>query len=363
MMSSSICHFCTHGNPAGSKFCNQCGSPLDLKPCSQCDAMNHVSVDRCYQCGTAFAAENGLLEVAGVGAGSIAAAESAAAARAVSPPLYDNPQLGPANRIPVALSDRIDASTERVAVPGQPTHPLTPFAEATHSEDIADDDDWVDPRRLHAARKGLRAERRRHRVAQAALAGVCVFVIGAAAYYVLDAGVVPRVVRMTRALGAVDERAANLPPATTSAQPAAPTPVAPAPEEATADQRAAPGANAGTASPSPASASSAPSRVSTSSAPSPPATSATSPAPGASPASSPGTAITPSSAAPALANAQAAERHAASETARRVSREPAARSRPATPPSDDKDARATQRLIERDLAGFLPPEPPRRALR
>jgi len=71
----------------------------------------------------------------------------------------------------------------------------------------------------------------------------------------------------------------------------------------------------------------------------------------------------PSSAAPALANAQAAERHAASETARRVSREPAARSRPATPPSDDKDARATQRLIERDLAGFLPPEPPRRALR
>src|SRR6185437_6403192 len=177
-------------------------------------------------------------EVAGVGAGSIAAAESAAAARAVSPPLYDNPQLGPANRIPVALSDRIDASTERVAVPGQPTHPLTPFAEATHSEDIDDDDDWVDPRRLHAARKGLRAERRRHRVAQAALAGVCVFVIGAAAYYVLDAGVVPRVVRMTRALGAADERAANLPPATTSAQPAAPTP-----EEATADQRAAPSAN------------------------------------------------------------------------------------------------------------------------
>jgi hypothetical protein len=363
-MSSSICHFCTHGNPAGSKFCNQCGSPLDLKPCSQCDAMNHVSVDRCYQCGTAFATENGVLEVAEVGAAGIPAAESAAAARSVPPPtLYDNPQLGPANRIPVALSDRIDASTERVAIPGQPTHPLTPFADATHSDDIDDDDDWTDPRRLHAARKGLRAERRHHWLAQGALAGICVLVIGAAAYYVLDTGMVPRAVQMARALEAGDERPANVAPAPASPQAPAQASAAPAPPKASADEGTAPAANAGTTSPPAAASSSVPSSASPSAA-SPAPASVQSPAAAASTAaaSPSGAASTPSSSTTTVANAPT-ERAAAHEPARRVSREPSPRSRPATPPSVDRDALATQRLIERDLAGFLPPEPPPRTLR
>jgi hypothetical protein len=327
--------------------------------------MNHVSVDRCYQCGTAFAAEDGVLEVAEVGAAGMAAAESAAASRALSPPpVCDNPQLGPANRVPVALSDRIDASTERVAIPGQPTHPLTPFAEATHSDDIDDDDDRVDPRRVHAAREGLRAERRHHRVTQAALAGVCIVVFGAVAYYALDTGMVPRVVRMARAPGAADDRPPNVPPATTSAQPPAQTSSAPAPEKATADEGVAPTASAGAASPPAASASSAPSPASAASTPSFASGTVPSPASGASAAaaSSSGTATTPSSPTTALANAPATER-AASEPARRVSREPPTRSRPVTPSSVDKDALATQRLIERDLAGFLPPEPHGRTLR
>ena len=398
MTSSSICHFCAHGNPAGSRFCNQCGSPLDLKPCGQCDAMNHVSVDRCYQCGTAFAAEDGVLEVAEVGAGT-AAAESTAAARAVSPPpLYSTPPLyddtpppGPADRIPVALSDRIDASTERVAIPGQPTHPLTPFADASHSDDVDDDGDWVDPRRLHAARKGLRAERRRHRVAQAALAGVCVFVIGAAAYYVLDTGMVPRVFQMARALGAADDQPRSAPPATTSAQPTTRTSAAAAPEKATANEGAVPTADTGAASASSASPA-VPSTTSTTSsaplpepAPSPPApASSVSPPASAPSVSSPASALSvplaasppsvpaaarshaataPSSLPRAVANAPATERSAASEPARRAPGEPARKSRAAPPPSVDKDALATQRLIERDLAGFLPPEPPRRTLR
>ena len=362
MMSSSICHFCTHGNPAGSKFCNQCGSPLDLKPCSQCDAMNHVAVDRCYQCGTAFAAENGVLEVAEVGAAGIPATEPAATARSVPPQLYENPQLGPANRIPVALSDRIDASTERVAIPGQPTHPLTPFADATHSDDIDDDDDWTDPRRLHAARKGLRAERRRHRVAQAALAGICVLVIGAAAYYVLDTGMVPRAVQMARAFEAADERPGNAAPAPTSPRPPARASTAAAPEKASADQGGSPAANAGTAS-QPAASVSAPSPASTSE-PLPASAPVASPAPAASAlaASPPDAAMTPSSPTTAGGNAPATERGAAHEVTRRASHEPSQR-RPATPPSVDKDALATQRLIERDLAGFLPPEPPTRTVR
>ena len=47
------CIFCAHVNPAGAKFCNDCGSPLHLKPCRQCDAINDRGARRCYNCGIA----------------------------------------------------------------------------------------------------------------------------------------------------------------------------------------------------------------------------------------------------------------------------------------------------------------------
>ena len=47
------CIFCAHVNPAGAKFCNDCGSPLHLKPCRQCDAINDRAARRCYNCGIA----------------------------------------------------------------------------------------------------------------------------------------------------------------------------------------------------------------------------------------------------------------------------------------------------------------------
>jgi hypothetical protein len=46
-----VCPFCDHHNPAGAKFCNDCCSPLDLKPCNQCDAVNHQAATTCYKCG------------------------------------------------------------------------------------------------------------------------------------------------------------------------------------------------------------------------------------------------------------------------------------------------------------------------
>ena len=46
-----VCPFCDHHNPAGAKFCNDCGSPLHLKPCNQCDAVNHQAATNCYKCG------------------------------------------------------------------------------------------------------------------------------------------------------------------------------------------------------------------------------------------------------------------------------------------------------------------------
>jgi hypothetical protein len=48
------CPFCKHANPAGAKYCNDCGSPLHLKPCSQCEAINDQVASNCYSCGTEF---------------------------------------------------------------------------------------------------------------------------------------------------------------------------------------------------------------------------------------------------------------------------------------------------------------------
>jgi hypothetical protein len=45
------CFFCKHLNPAGAKYCNDCGSPLHLKPCSECEAINDQAATNCYRCG------------------------------------------------------------------------------------------------------------------------------------------------------------------------------------------------------------------------------------------------------------------------------------------------------------------------
>ena len=53
----SRCLFCEHGNPDGARFCNACGSTLDLKPCDRCEAVNHWSALRCHKCGVSFGAD------------------------------------------------------------------------------------------------------------------------------------------------------------------------------------------------------------------------------------------------------------------------------------------------------------------
>lgn len=51
-MASLTCSFCNHANPVGAKFCNECGSPLGLRPCAHCDAINDVDAKYCHHCGT-----------------------------------------------------------------------------------------------------------------------------------------------------------------------------------------------------------------------------------------------------------------------------------------------------------------------
>jgi hypothetical protein len=53
-MFSPQCLFCSHVNPASAKFCNDCGSPLHLKPCSQCDTVNDRAAKNCFKCRTEF---------------------------------------------------------------------------------------------------------------------------------------------------------------------------------------------------------------------------------------------------------------------------------------------------------------------
>jgi hypothetical protein len=48
------CPFCNHANPAGATYCNDCGSPLHLKPCNQCEAINDRLASNCYSCGAEF---------------------------------------------------------------------------------------------------------------------------------------------------------------------------------------------------------------------------------------------------------------------------------------------------------------------
>jgi hypothetical protein len=48
------CMFCNHVNPANSKFCSQCGSPLHLMPCAQCGTINNLTTRKCRHCGADF---------------------------------------------------------------------------------------------------------------------------------------------------------------------------------------------------------------------------------------------------------------------------------------------------------------------
>lgn len=49
--SSSQCPYCDHLSPAGSKFCNDCGAALHLRPCPHCGSVNDVTLNaHCSRC-------------------------------------------------------------------------------------------------------------------------------------------------------------------------------------------------------------------------------------------------------------------------------------------------------------------------
>src|SRR5262252_8392714 len=46
-----VCPVCEHRNPRGSRFCNECGSPLQLRFCPACHGAEDVMALECRSCG------------------------------------------------------------------------------------------------------------------------------------------------------------------------------------------------------------------------------------------------------------------------------------------------------------------------
>jgi hypothetical protein len=350
-MSSASCHFCTHRNPAGSKFCNQCGSPLDLKPCAKCEAMNHIAVDRCYQCGAPFAIAENLefAEVAASGANASAAVPGAVERSIESAsPRHESANPLP-DRIPVVLSQRMDpASPPADAVRPERVHPR-PVAKGLPG---ADDDSWIDPRSSIGTARNTAGIAERRSATRAAFATVVVCAIAGAGYYAYQAQMLPRVADVARALHLSNDATSDATPASSSAtsspSPSGTVPASPAAtahgESRQGPTAAAPAAIAPANSAATAGASA---TGETANAPSTPAVPSAS---------------TPASAGPAAPGASTrppTTSTSASTTSRRRN-VPRGALPPSTPDSAaqpiDKDAAATQRLIERDLGRFLPPE-------
>jgi hypothetical protein len=53
-MPSPQCLVCGHVNPAGAKFCTDCGSP-QIKRCGRCDAFNDPTARNCFKCNAELA--------------------------------------------------------------------------------------------------------------------------------------------------------------------------------------------------------------------------------------------------------------------------------------------------------------------
>lgn len=105
------CLFCNHLNPGGASFCNDCGSPLHLRPCGRCGAIDKRDAEACYKCGEEFSLSAMLEIVAQPGANEIRA-ESATPGYnlALAPTILDN------RRALSALNDD-DITSGRTSLP------------------------------------------------------------------------------------------------------------------------------------------------------------------------------------------------------------------------------------------------------
>jgi hypothetical protein len=316
-MSLFHCRFCEHDNPADARFCNECGSPLYLKPCPQCEAVNDNAALQCFQCGAALPKDDAEQEASVAGMPKFSSATESAGDLAdpgrpnapgafterfeiefgeVRPSLFDNSPAAPAAS-ERAVSDAPAVGDLRQTVP-------TASAAAHHYRDSV-------------TRTGL--------VPMAALLVLALIVVGAAVYYVYEHSAADT--KVADAGTAASSGAQQQPVAETKASPAAPNDAAPPPVATTPQMESATDAAAPVTAGEPANASSS------------------------SPQQEPvGARVEP----PAVAKAKSAP-----ETRRNVAGTPnKGAGQPAHPTtSSDASAIATQRIIERELGTRATPSP------
>ena len=170
-MLRSRCAFCDHANPEGSKFCNECGSPLHLAPCASCEAVNDAGARACHRCGVALVAGESVEQRGAIAATTGERAHvPEALARRVDAPGRSEP--GIQLRRPAAT---IAATSPAVA----PSTTAATFA-ATSSPAAAPGESFVvppDEMRLAATRDMAAAASRRRTAAAVAVALAIAFAV------------------------------------------------------------------------------------------------------------------------------------------------------------------------------------------
>jgi hypothetical protein len=151
MMYLHICPVCEHRNSRGSRFCNECGAPLQLRFCPACHAAADVLDLKCPACGVNLP-QVALSEAADLppefteSLSRESQPPDPSSAPSLAPPVGEAKETPPMAAMPVRESapqttpepERASAHRERMAAAGDPLDPLTgpnfgPFGD-THTD-------------------------------------------------------------------------------------------------------------------------------------------------------------------------------------------------------------------------------------
>ena len=124
-MAAMHCLSCDHPNSASAKFCEHCGSALNLRLCKKCEAVNDTKASRCHSCDAPLAAPR-LVRRRGVPAALAGAALVIAACAAGALYLLDRTRLEAA---PARAAPATPTQTQSAPAPVERNEPAPAAAE------------------------------------------------------------------------------------------------------------------------------------------------------------------------------------------------------------------------------------------
>jgi hypothetical protein len=235
-MSLFHCPFCEHDNPAGARFCNECGSPLYLKPCPQCEAVNDSAALQCFQCRATLPKDDAEREATVAAMPELSSATESAG------------QLGGTGRpnAPGAFTERFEIEFGEFRPSLFDNSPAAPVASerAVSDAPAAGDLRQGVPAASAAAHHYRDSVSRTGLAPMAALLVLALVIVGAAVYYVYEHSAADT--KVADAGTAASSSTQQQPAAETKASPAAPNDAAPPPVAATPQTESATDAAAGT---------------------------------------------------------------------------------------------------------------------